>query len=380
MFQRSISLPNENSFFLFGARGTGKTTLLRVLFPDALTIDLLDNRTEEELMMAPHHLEAMIAGSSASHIIIDEIQKIPKLLDEVHRLIEKSENKNRFILTGSSAKKLKSGGANLLAGRAFLRNLFPLTQRELGDAFVLEDALRWGSLPRIFSLESQDSKRDYLDSYAQLYLKEEVWAEQLIRNLPPFRRFLEVAAVNFGKILNASNIAADVGVDPKTVQSYYSILEETLLGFHLDAYHSSVRKRLRQAPKFYFFDNGVSRALARMQSVLPKEGTAYYGDLFEQFVINEIFRTNDYEKRDYRFSYLQSASGVEIDLVIERPGKPLALVEIKSTTQVRNDHLSGLENFADSFPDAELFILSRDHNPKRFGRISALPWFRFSEI
>ena len=330
--------------------------------------------------MAPHHLEAMIAGSSASHIIIDEIQKIPKLLDEVHRLIEKSENKNRFILTGSSAKKLKSGGANLLAGRAFLRNLFPLTQRELGDAFVLEDALRWGSLPRIFSLESQDSKRDYLDSYAQLYLKEEVWAEQLIRNLPPFRRFLEVAAVNFGKILNASNIAADVGVDPKTVQSYYSILEETLLGFHLDAYHSSVRKRLRQAPKFYFFDNGVSRALARMQSVLPKEGTAYYGDLFEQFVINEIFRTNDYEKRDYRFSYLQSASGVEIDLVIERPGKPLALVEIKSTTQVRNDHLSGLENFADSFPDAELFILSRDHNPKRFGRIDALPWFRFSEI
>jgi predicted AAA+ superfamily ATPase len=380
MFQRSISLPNENSFFLFGARGTGKTTLLRVLFPDALTIDLLDNRTEEELMMAPHHLEAMIAGSSASHIIIDEIQKIPKLLDEVHRLIEKSENKNRFILTGSSAKKLKSGGANLLAGRAFLRNLFPLTQRELGDAFVLEDALRWGSLPRIFSLESQDSKRDYLDSYAQLYLKEEVWAEQLIRNLPPFRRFLEVAAVNFGKILNASNIAADVGVDPKTVQSYYSILEETLLGFHLDAYHSSVRKRLRQAPKFYFFDNGVSRALARMQSVLPKEGTAYYGDLFEQFVINEIFRTNDYEKRDYRFSYLQSASGVEIDLVIERPGKPLALVEIKSTTQVRNDHLLGLENFADSFPDAELFILSRDHNPKRFGLISALPWFRFSEI
>ena len=380
MFQRSISLPNKNSFFLFGARGTGKTTLLKVLFPDALTIDLLDNRTEEELMMAPHHLEAMIAGSSASHIIIDEIQKIPKLLDEVHRLIEKSENKNRFILTGSSAKKLKSGGANLLAGRAFLRNLFPLTQRELGDAFVLEDALRWGSLPRIFSLESQDSKRDYLDSYAQLYLKEEVWAEQLIRNLPPFRRFLEVAAVNFGKILNASNIAADVGVDPKTVQSYYSILEETLLGFRLDAYHSSVRKRLRQAPKFYFFDNGVSRALARMQSVLPKEGTAYYGDLFEQFVINEIFRTNDYEKRDYRFSYLQSASGVEIDLVIERPGKPLALVEIKSTTQVRNDHLSGLENFADSFPDAELFILSRDHNLKRFGRIHALPWFRFTEI
>ena len=380
MFSRAINLPTQHSFFLFGARGTGKTTLLRTLFPQALIIDLLENRTEEELMMAPHQLEAMIAQSDASHIIIDEIQKIPKLLDEVHRLIEKPGNNRVFILTGSSSKKLKAGGANLLAGRAFLRDLFPLNQQELGDVFVLEDSLRWGTLPKLFSLKSQDFKRDYLESYAQLYIKEEVWSEQLVRNLPPFRRFLEIAAVNFGKILNAANIARDVGVDPKTVQSYYSILEETLLGFHLDAYHASVRKRLRQAPKFYFFDNGVCRALARMQSVVPKEGTNYFGDLFEQFVINEFHRTNSYEKRDYKFSYLQSASGVEIDLVIERPGRPLALVEIKSTQILREDHLTSLENFAADFPDAELFVLSRDTHPKRYGRIAALPWSRFSEI
>lgn len=380
MFSRRLSINDRDSFFLFGARGTGKTTLLRFVFPDALFIDLLDSRTEEELMLAPHRLEVIVAASASSHIVIDEIQKIPKLLDEVHRLVENPQFKKKFILTGSSAKKLKASGANLLAGRAFLRRLFPLTRQELGDAFVLESALRWGSLPKISSLTLNESKRDYLDTYAQLYLKEEIWAEQLIRNLPPFRKFLEIAAINFGKILNFANIAKDVGVDPKTVQSYYTILEETLLGFQLEAYHSSVRKRLRAGPKFYFFDNGVARALARMQSVEPKEGTSYFGDLFEQFVINEFIRNNEYEKKDYRFSYLQSASGVEIDLMIERPGKPLALVEIKSADIIREDHITSLENFADDFPDAELFVLSRDERPKQFGRIAALPWHRLLEI
>jgi predicted AAA+ superfamily ATPase len=380
MFQRIIKLPIQHDFFLFGARGTGKTTLLRYHFPEALTIDLLESRTEEELMLAPDHLEALIFKSNARHVIIDEIQKIPKLLDEVHRLIEQPGNKKIFILTGSSARKLKAGGANLLGGRAFLRNLFPLIPQELGDHFSLEDSIRWGTLPKIFSLDSEDLKRDYLESYSQLYLKEEVWAEQLVRNLLPFRKFLEIAAINFGKIVNLANIARDVGVDPKTVQSYYSILEDTLLGFHLDAYHSSVRKRLRQAPKFYFFDNGVSRALARMQSVEPKEGTSYFGDLFEQFLVNAFYMTSSYEKRDYRFSYLMSASGAEIDLVIERPGRPLALVEIKSTELVREDHLRGLENFASDFADADLYLLSRDTKPKSFGRINALPWQRFVEI
>jgi predicted AAA+ superfamily ATPase len=380
MFQRIIKLPIQQNFFLFGARGTGKTTLLRNAFPDALTIDLLNSRTEEELMLAPVRLEALVGQSDSRHVIIDEIQKLPKLLDEVHRLIEKPGNNKTFILTGSSARKLKAGGANLLGGRAFLRNLFPLNPTEIGDVFSLDSAMRWGTLPKIFSLESDDLKRDFLDSYAQLYLKEEVWAEQLVRNLPPFRKFLETASINSGKIVNLANVARDVGVDPKTVQSYYSILEDTLLGIHLDAYHSSVRKRLRQAPKFYFFDNGVCRALARMQSVLPKEGTNYFGDLFEQFLVNAFHTTNSYEKRDYRFSYLQSASGVEIDLVVERPGRPLALVEIKSTDRVREDHLSGLQNFAEDFKEAELFLLSRDPYPKRFGRINALPWERYVEI
>ncbi|MFZ9521403.1 MAG: ATP-binding protein [Silvanigrellaceae bacterium] len=380
MFQRSVKLPEEHCFFLFGARGTGKTTLLRARFPDAYSIDLLDHEIESTLMLNPHHLAAMLASAKSNQVVIDEIQKIPKLLDEVHRLIETPGNEKIFILTGSSARKLKAGGANLLAGRAFLRNLFPLTSLELENRFDLLEALRWGTLPKIFSCNSDEMKRDYLESYAHLYLKEEVWGEQIIRNLPPFRKFLEVSAVNAGKIVNTANVARDVGVDPKTVQSYYSILEDTLLGFHIDAYHSSVRKRLRQAPKFYFFDNGVTRALARMLTVEPKTGTNYFGDLFEQLVINEFVRLNSYEMRDYRFSYLQSASGVEIDLVVERPGRPLALVEIKSTESVREDHLSGLDNFQRDFPDAELFLLSRDRHAKKFGRIQALPWSRLADI
>jgi predicted AAA+ superfamily ATPase len=380
MFDRLVKLPAGHSFFLFGARGTGKTTLLCTKFPDAFKIDLLDHQTESILMVNPHHLAAMVASAMSNHVVIDEIQKIPKLLDEVHRLIETPGNKKIFILTGSSARKLKAGGANLLAGRAFLRNLFPLNSVELGNRFDLLEALRWGTLPKILSCTSDELKRDYLESYAHLYLKEEVWGEQIIRNLPPFRKFLEVSAVNAGKIVNTANVARDVGVDPKTVQSYYSILEDTLLGFHIDAYHSSVRKRLRQAPKFYFFDNGVTRALARMLTVEPKAGTNYFGDLFEQLMINEFVRLNSYEKRDYRFSYLQSASGVEIDLVIERPGRPLALVEIKSTECVREDHLSSLDNFQKDFPDAELFLLSRDPHAKQFGRIHTLPWSRFADI
>lgn len=252
MFPRAINLPIEHAFFLFGARGTGKTTLLRSHFPKAFTIDLLDSRTEEELMLNPHGLEALVTQSVSRHVIIDEIQKAPKLLDEVHRLIEKPGNNKIFILTGSSARKLKSGGANLLAGRAFLRNLFPLTHKEIGSEFSLEGAIRWGTLPKLFSLDAADLKRDFLDSYAQLYLKQEVWAEQLVRNLPPFRKFLEIAAINAGKIVNAANVARDVGVDPKTVQSYYSILEETLLGFHLDAYHSSVRKTTPSSSQVLF--------------------------------------------------------------------------------------------------------------------------------
>lgn len=205
-------------------------------------------------------------------------------------------------------------------------------------------------------------------------MKEEIWGEQIVRQLDPFRRFLEVAARQSGKILNYSKIARDVGADVKTVQAWYQVLEYTLIGFHLDAHHSSVRKQLRQAPKFYFFDVCVTRALAQMLRVVPAEQTSYYGDLFEQHVICEINAQNQYQQLDYKLSYLQAKSGIEIDLVIDRPGRPPALVEIKSTTSATQDDIRALELFADDFPDSDLFLLSRDKNPQRFGRIRALHW------
>lgn len=378
MFQRSVKIPKSNSFFLFGARGTGKSTLLRLHFQQesSLWVNLLDLDVEARLARDPMVLqrEVLSLPPSIQHIVIDEVQKLPKLLDVVHDLMETHKVNKQFILTGSSARKLKAGGANLLAGRAALRYLFPLVHEELGGIFDEQAVLRWGTLPRIWNTQDDQEREDFLRSYAHVYLKEEIWGEQIVRQLDPFRRFLEVAARQSGKILNHSKIARDVGADVKTVQSWYQVLEDTLIGFHLDAHHSSVRKQLRQAPKFYFFDVGVTRALAQMLRVVPAEQTSYYGDLFEQHVICEINAHNQYQQMDYKLSYLRAKSGIEIDLVIDRPGRSPALVEIKSTTMVTQDDIRALELFADDFPDSDLFLFSRDKKPQRFGRIRALHW------
>ena len=376
MFERTISTPQNHSFFLFGGRGTGKSSLVRLRYSNAFTLDLLDPKLEADFSLNPERLVAVVEGlgPETTHVVIDEVQKVPKLLDLVHYLIESRQSKKHFVLTGSSARKLKAGGANLLAGRAFLRNLFPLTSEELGPRFDETEVLSFGTLPKIFSYESDSDKVDYLDSYCQSYLKEEIWGEQIVRNLVPFRRFLEIASINGGEIVNAANVARDVGVDPKTVQAYYSILEDTLLGFHLDPFHTSVRRRQRKSPKFYFFDNGVERSLAGMMKVLPKEGTSYFGGLFESLVINEVYRASSYLKLGYRFSYLQSATEVEVDLLVERPGQNMALVEIKSTVRATEDSLSGLRNFEKDFPEADLYLFSRDPFAQSFGRIQALHW------
>ncbi len=199
-------------------------------------------------------------------MLLDEIQKVPKLLDEVHRLIEEKTDKI-FILTGSSARKLKHGGANLLAGRAFVYHLFTLSCFELKEKFDLEKALHWGTLPKIFSLDGDSEKSEFLRSYADTYLKEEIWNEQVVRKLQPFRRFLEVAAQCNGKIINYANIARDVGVDDKTIKEYFCILEDTMIGFFLEPFRNSFRKRLVEKPKFYFFDTGIVRSLSRRLSV-----------------------------------------------------------------------------------------------------------------
>jgi predicted AAA+ superfamily ATPase len=376
--KRLLRLSKDHSLFLFGARGAGKSTLLEALFKsdESLTVNLLDPEEEERFARSPKELIQLVEAvpSKVKYVIIDEIQKLPKLLDVVHLLIENKKSKKKFILTGSSAKKLRAGGANLLAGRAFVYSLYPFSFLELGDRFALSNALRWGMLPKVNLLTKNDDKQKFLQSYSQTYLKEEVWNEQLIRKIDPFRRFLEVSAQCNGKIIKYTNIARDVGVDDKTVKNYFSILEDTLLGFMLEPFRHSFRKRLSLSPKFYFVDVGVARSLARQLTLVPAKSTSYFGDLFEQFIVVECIKLASYFQSEYRFSYLMTEAGVEVDLVVERPGRPLLFVEIKSTDSVAENQLSSFAQLVKDFKECEAVCFSCDKRKKKMGDIVVYPW------
>ncbi len=383
MFQRILSLPENQSFFLFGPRGTGKSTLLRQHFGEplaaqgsetALYIDLLDPEQEDAFLRNPKELERRLDAlpSSVRWIILDEVQKAPRLLDSVHRAIE--TRSLCFALTGSSARKLKRGGANLLAGRAFVYPLYSLTHLEIGSAFDLDEALHFGTLPKIVGMKTREEKSEFLRAYAHTYIKEEIVAEQLVRKLQPFRDFLEIAAQCNGQILNFTRVAKEVGADVKTIQSYFEILEDTLVGFLLAPFHESIRKRQRQSPKFYFFDTGVKRALDRTLTQSFGPGTYAYGNAFEHFIILEIHRLSTYERKDWRLSYLRTKDDAEIDLVIERPGMPRALVEIKSKDRITEADTVHLNRLAPDIQESEAYCLSRDPVKKRIGSTLCLPW------
>ena len=377
MKNRLISLPQDYSFFLFGARGVGKSTLIREHFASehAFWIDLLSPQTESRYAQNPDILfeEVRALPDSVTHIVIDEVQKVPKLLDVVHSLIEST--KKYFILTGSSARKLKAGGANLLAGRAFVKKLYPFSFIELDTQFNLDQALAMGLLPKIWDFAHPNDQYDFLESYTYTYLKEEVWAEHLVQKLEPFRKFLEVAAQSNGKLVNYANIARDCDVDDKTVKIYFNILEDTWVGFMLEPFQHSFRKRLSQTPKFYFFDVGVARTLARTHRIPLAPQTFGYGDYFEQFIMVEIYKLCQYFHPDYRLSFIRTKDDLEIDLVVERPGQALLLIEIKSATQVDEPMLSNLKRVQKDFPEAEYYCLSNDPIPKTFKNgIKAFPW------
>lgn len=376
LISRHLQLPSDRHFFLFGPRNTGKSTLIKTRYDSghSLWIDLLNPAIEERYASDPSILKAEVSAltRSTTHVVIDEVQKIPKLLDLVHQLIEETDK--IFILTGSSARKLRHGGANLLAGRAFVYHLYPFSSFELGEAFNLEDALRWGTLPAISKMKTDDEKMRFLQAYSQTYLKEEIWLEQFIRKLDPFRKFLEVSAQSSGKIINVSNIAKDVGVDDKTVAQYFSILEDTLIGFFLEPFQHSFRKRLSKKPKFYYFDTGVTRSLSRMLSVPLVRSTSAYGDAFEHFIILECIRLASYFHSEYRFSYLKTKDDAEIDLVVERPGEKILFIEIKSSSNVVNSDLSTLAILAKDFGDCEAICFSQDERAKRYGDITVYPW------
>lgn len=376
MYSRLQTLTQTHHLFLFGPRGAGKSTLLQASFPKETTLylDLLSYEIEDRLSKNPQVLMEIVHAlpENITHVVIDEVQKIPRLLDVVHQLIE--EKQKIFVLSGSSARKLKHGGANLLAGRAFVYNLYPFSFIELNDTFDLNLALHFGTLPKSVELTTAQEKQQYLISYAHTYLKEEIVAEQWVRNLDPFRRFLEVSARCNGKIINYANIARDVGASEKTVKDYFEILNETLIGFLLEPFHHSFRKRLSQKPKFYYIDTGIVRSLTRSLSLPLQERTSAYGDAFEHYIILECLRLASYFKPEYRFSYLKTKDDAEIDLVVDRPGLPHLFIEIKSSNFVDEIQLNTLKSLAKDFGNCEAVCFSQDPYARQLETITIYPW------
>lgn len=376
MISRLCKPSKSQSFFLFGPRGSGKSTLLKDLFgpEEVLWINLLDQKTEFTLTQNPDDLLAQWKSTKTKWIVIDEVQKIPRLLDVAHRGIE--DHKIRFALTGSSARKLKRGGANLLAGRAASYALAPFTALELGTNFNLDRALSIGLLPRLWFEELDDKACvQSLYAYVQTYLKEEVAAEQLVRNLDPFRRVLVAAAQSNSQIINYAAIERDSGVGHSAAERNFEILVDTLIGRYLESFDNSIRKRQSKKSKFYFFDTGVVRALRNLAGESLAPSTYEYGELFETFVINEFFKMADALEKRWRFSYLRTKDGVEIDLIIEKPrGKPI-LIEIKSGYQHPNlEKISSFIQIAKEFKGSDKYVLSNADTSMVHEDIHFMPW------
>lgn len=353
----------EDSIFLFGARQTGKSTALRQQFPREIYIDLLNSEVRNRLERRPSLLYEMLKDKAEGTIvIIDEIPEVPTLLNEVHRLI--SEKNLRFVLCGSSARKLKRKGTNTLGGRAYPVFFHPLVSAELPDLDI-DRAVNYGMIPS-HCLAKNPERR--LSAYIDVYLKEEIKEESLVRNLLAFQRFLEVAAISNGEILNNRNIAQECGVNASTVSSYFDILEDTLVGYRIPAYTKVVQRRLVQAPRFYFFDVGVANYLMHRSRLV--RGTPEYGHAFEHLVIQELIAYMHYTHQDERISYWRTYAGTEVDVII---GDARIAIEIKSVEEVLPKHLKGLKSFGEEHPNCRRIIVSHDIIPRRIGDIECIP-------
>ena len=343
MFTRQLRLPppGTETFFLWGPRQTGKTTLLQATYPDAVWIDLLKADEYRRYLQNPELLRGELAlRPSVRQVVVDEVQKVPQLLDEVHGLHE--HRGIHFALCGSSARKVKRGQANLLGGRAVRHELLGLTAQEIGPDFHLDRMLNHGCLPRMYQ---SDSPRRLLNGYVADYLKEEVAAEGLVRNLPVFSEFLNVAALSDSELVNFSTIARECGVSSHTIKGYFGILEDTLLGQWLPAYTKRPKRRVIAAPKFYFADVGVVNHLARRGDL--HRGTELYGKAFENWVFHELRAHNAYRERFATLSYWRLASGIEVDFIVNDME---VAVEAKATAKVTSDHLKGLRSLVQDHP------------------------------
>lgn len=369
MFQRSQNFRNRNkeSCFFWGPRQTGKSTLLKKLYPKSPYYDLLLSDEFERLNRRPALLrEEILSNRSHVPVIIDEVQKIPQVLDEIQWLMVNHDIS--FILCGSSARKLKRGGANLLGGRALRYQLFPLTSHEIPH-FDLLRALNHGLLPRHYL---SDQPRLLQHAYVGDYLKEEIAAEALTRNVPVFSRFLEIAALSNGEMLNYSNIARECGISSVTTKEYFQIMQDTLIATIVPAYRNRPKRRIIHAPKFYFFDIGIVNFLLQRGDILP--GTELFGRAFEHFIFQEISAHSHYSEKRYPIAYWRSTSGFEVDFIL---GAGEVALEVKGVNEVHSHHLKGIKRFSEEYRPRKSIVVSLDKKQRLSSGVSIMPWKDF---
>lgn len=356
----------KKSFFLFGPRATGKSTLIRQQLADIATvIDLLDSRIFLKLSDSPYELESLIAADNRDIVVIDEIQRIPELLNEVHRLIE--AKKLTFLLTGSSARKLRRGQANLLAGRVWETRMFPLIHREIPD-FNLDRFLRYGGLPAVYLSEYPEEE---LDAYVNTYLREEIMAEGLIRRLPPFSRFLKTIALANGEMINFTKLANDCQVPPSTVTEYVGLLEDTLVGFLLPAWTESKKRKAIKTGKFYFFDPGITHMLAGTETL--DRNSNLYGKSYEQFICMELRAYLSHRRNKLPLMYWKSKNGHEVDFLL---GTKTA-IEVKASRRVNKRDFKGLRYLDEERVFKNFILVSQDPVSTKTGKFQALHWEKF---
>lgn len=380
MFKRilKINAPKAQSLFLWGARQTGKSSFLKHCYPDAIYYDLLDSELFIRLSKAPYLLREELLSQSKEQlkqpIIIDEAQKIPQLLNEVHWLIE--NQKLQFILCGSSARKLKTQSTNLLGGRAWVYHFYPLVYPEIPQ-FDLLKALRQGLLPRHY-LASTKTIQQHLQAYVDVYLTDEIRNEGLVRNLAGFARFLDMVGLCNGEMINASNIARDCHVDRSSVQGYFQILVDTMLGYFIYPYHHKTKRDLIVAtPKFYLFDVGVANYLAQREVTALKGEAA--GRSFEHLLLTELVAYRGLHQKRFDISYWRTKSGLEVDFIL---GKASVAIEVKIREQVHQPDLRGLIAFCEDYPDTQAIVVSQDKRTRILKvndsiSITILPWQTF---
>lgn len=361
--------PPKGSYFLFGSRGTGKSTWLRGRFPGALYIDLLDPEDYRSFLARPERLREAVEGNTeARQVVIDEIQRVPDLLNVVHQLIEeKGRRPIQFILTGSSARKLKHSGVNLLAGRLLLKSMHPFMASELGSRFDLDRSLQYGMLPLVLGSESP---AETLSAYAALYVREEVQAEGLVRNMGDFSRFLESISFSQGSVLSMAEVARECGVERRTADGYLDILEDLLLGFRLPVFSKRAKRILARHPKFYFSDVGVFRSI-RPRGPLDAS-SEIGGACLEGLVAQHLRAWIAYSSGNHSLGYWRTKSGVEVDFIVYGENSFMA-IEVKHSRNASAKDVKPLQAFLEDYPSAKACLLYRGNTRLKIGGVPCIP-------